>query len=792
MFLLLLMIWVATAFHFSVIAYHFIQSGLSIERKFPCLLISSIFPIRATFLTERRLQNEARGKAKCLRTVSKLQNRLVKIIRTHVLSISCTNDIYLLSSSLCSSMRAYLNLCERLSQVYLNQLTLMLVLMTLKIFLFRNALSNSISKASDETALVCEYLESYSSMITLIPQKLVNMANQLLLEALEELNIGMVNVVKFMLTIVEYIIIFYVEVLFGTMTCLITAALTGTVDLALDSTELLISSVNLTIIGLADDVQLGLDGLSTILNEVISAYEKVESFFTGKKYNGTEYVDLINLTVSALKNIKIPSSVTESIEAIKTNVPTFSTNSTVEFIESGFDLIKTKVTVKLTQNLTIANFSSFPNLQEIQFCSSTTEFDKDYEKIGNIINRTANWVITALIVACCASIILFAISEYFKWNRQNNLAEEISATLDQPEETRKSRLLGIISIYQCQPSYLFRKCFNVSLIFIPYVFSPYANFILGLAMCSLITVGLQSLILRVLSSEFGKVNEYIVKSILSDFDSTFLAASKNWTSETNLFLGDQETQLNEELFGWIQSATNTVNGSVNSLMLDLNQGLSIFNGTVFYSPMRTIVYCVIGRKLEEIQEGLAWVHENAVLTIPQVSENLLSNELSSIIGSDNSNSTTQSYEAKLESALDRLIDLYKNQLKTELLIAICLLSVWFLQVIFGTILVLVRKNSYLGQRMEKLLHNSSAEAAENHEKKNYLQPNVEDISSPRQLTLDEKKLYGYPYVDPYEDFMTSGNAGPSSSVYSHGDTLQFTISSDDRSHTFKYYSNIKK
>lgn len=640
-------------------------------------------------------------------------------------------------------MRTYLNLPERLSQVWVNQWTILCILSCLKVYLFQRSLKQSIDESASYTGLICDDINIFSSAISQLPLEVTTAANRLMTLAVNELTAYRVEFLNLLITIVEYIIIFYIEVLFGTFTCLLTAAINGTVDVAFEATDAIIVAVNLTIIAAANDIQQGLNGLSMVLNSLTSAFNSVASSFDGQdpsSSSSSTYISQINLTISALQDVQIPALVTDKINSVKTDIPSFSTNSTVSFIESTFDELKLEIISKLSKNISLAtNYQ--PNIPSVKICNSPSDITKVYQDIADNIHKGANWIMILLILLAFVATIPIAFMEWRRWRKETQMAKIMyDMSIKNPGSSTNENLLGTFNYFSNCLIYYTNKFFTpphkVQWV-LSYILSPVSVVLLGIGVAALVTVLLQYYLLSALTNGFnGLKNDF--NGAVDDLESTMDVVSSNWTSATNSFLSQEEKVLNNDLFGWVNKTTFSVNDTVNAIISDLNIAMSVFNNTLLYAPMQTVVYCTIGRKLDNIQSGLDWVQNNFVVRLPRVTKSMIQvSNNSSIV--DN---TLKDVKTKLESILASTVTGYKGKLQVEMYVAIGFLLLWVLQIL-NSLLIIMFKIFY-GRYFSQTHHINEKNSISK------LQPL--QISSPKQLTNKEKQVCGYPYIDPFERY----------------------------------------
>lgn len=206
----------------------------------------------------------------------------------------------------------YLTFYERVSQFYLNKFTLILGIAAVKLYLFKQALTAAVSFTTQQ--FTCDDAASEQFL-----KSLSKLVNDLIEQSLALLKWNYLIIIKLMITIVKNLLIFYVEIFLGTYTCLLNAAIAGTTNFALDSSEAVIKVVNSTVVGISHEIEDGLDGISTVLNTLALAAKGIKDFFTGAKptTEGEPYKQKISLSIKALQNISIPLSVLEKIDKFR-------------------------------------------------------------------------------------------------------------------------------------------------------------------------------------------------------------------------------------------------------------------------------------------------------------------------------------------------------------------------------------------------------------------------------------------------------------------------------------------
>ncbi|KAH3674330.1 hypothetical protein WICMUC_003402 [Wickerhamomyces mucosus] len=679
--------------------------------------------------------------------------------------------------------KPYLRLRDRISQVWLNKYTIALVLVALKLILFHKSIDNSLKTSQNYTLDSCPTIDSYTSNAISLPHYLSKSANYMIVKSVEEMNKLTLETLKTLITASEEVIIFAINMVVGTYACVLVSTIDGAVDVAINGTETIISYVNNTLGTITDDIELGLDDVSNVINKIIDKAEKIESFFSGDSTNDTS-LNAVNLTVNGLRNLYIPSGINTKLQDLKENVPDFTTieNKTEYLIKEPFELIKEKI-----GNVTVFSddFDDLyvPQINQVTICSGNSDkINKFYSTISKDLRITVKVFVALLIVAATLVTIPLIYHEWRSWKKLKILEKKLIATnkSHSNEKLGDSSLHGDISVDPIDAfDQTFNKyvtCFGMFIArkssgkvetqirirwLLSYILSQRAIILLSLSLLGFFTVFAQWIIL---SSVTRAVNDHDspFKNITNEISTEFNASVTNWTISTNEYLSSKESDINDELFGWVQTGTESINSTISTIVDDLNDVISdAFNGTILYDPVKTIVGCVITNKLIKIEEGLSWLQNKSHVSLPRVNDSYLTEAFKDTSSSnittynnytntseliskrDDSDSSDQiiskakdmieSVETLMKSMLKTTLKEYQNSLKFELWVSLAMLVIWGIQLLIGLLLLYLDHCRFSNAKIPK----------------NY-SPKDLSISYPKTLTNDEKLRYGYPFTMPFE------------------------------------------
>lgn len=653
-----------------------------------------------------------------------------------------------------SGFKCYLQLGDRLSQIWLNKYTLVLLLAMLKLLFFSKSIQHAIEVSETYILSNCYSIDSlYSKMTDNTPHYLGIMGNYLIEKGMEETVKATLETLSLIVYASEGLVNFAIDLYLGTYACLIVSAVDGTVDVATNTTEKLISLVNDTVSSVANELDTGLNDISKIINKVIKAASKVENFFTGDDddSNMTSSIKSVNLTISALHNLYIPSSINDKLEELSAKTPDFAQvkNTTKNLISVPFNEVRKNIKAVNASNI-IGDTSvlyvppvSLDNSTGI--CSSNqSEILAFYSILGQVLKIATVVCITVLICFAVGAMAPVAWNEIKLWrhlcgmrdhymlSRQDSYTSfssenthelkdpfrdppiqngqyDVIASYQQCFQTWNTRIAGWMTnlvTFGKSPENIDPKTKQKIEWVVAYMTSERALCVLGIGLlgilvciCQFVMIALlKHKISHSLTSNDGDGVQHLLKSSTAvDIENQMSL----WSVQTNKYINTTETNINQEVFGWINTTTLSVNNTVATMISDIDTTLAdVFNGTLLYNPMKTVVGCAIENKLYTIEKAMTWIHDKAQLHIPRINGTQIKQALAK--QADNSTiPTASSTSAATENLLENLVnDMREGLLKIlrayhritlgELTVALVILAVWLVQLPIALVILRLR------------------------------------------------------------------------------------------------------
>ncbi|KAK9470542.1 uncharacterized protein V1510DRAFT_422819 [Dipodascopsis tothii] len=541
----------------------------------------------------------------------------------------------------------YLGARSRLSQAWLNRWTILCVLLLVKLLLSSSALYGGVELAREQALAACSEIETAASDLASVPHYTAYGANELVAASVDAGVAAFVGTVDLMLTGVAEIIYFIVDVVAGTYVCLLTMAVDVAVDVVVNATESIISWVNDTVQSLAHEAENEIDSVNSLLDSARTAIEEIASYFT------TKNVTIPSVAVpqiSELEDMAIPSSVNAKLEALRDEVPTFADvkNATKEAIEYPFDAIKAVVANKYGGYSFNRSALPVPSKDSLSVCADDDSIGSFFDTVNGLVHGFVRAAVGLLVAGAIAAMFPMAYYDIRKWRALRrrvfvlNLSEKHLDPID-VLEVASSPFSHFVGLYVSRPLKSIR---NKTLVrwLVAYVTSPPALLVLCLAVTAFVGVWAQTALLhklRDLSPDLGAS----VSSVGETVGQTLLDKSAEWADGTNAVLNATQDEINDNLFGWVDTITTSVNNTLNTFVDDMITVLNdVFGGTPLYTPIKDVLDCLILYKIDGIETGLTWVHDNAHVALPTVREDVL------IAAFVDTESTTASASASASSA----------------------------------------------------------------------------------------------------------------------------------------------
>ncbi|KAF4455823.1 hypothetical protein F53441_1904 [Fusarium austroafricanum] len=588
----------------------------------------------------------------------------------------------------------YLSLRARLSQIWMNRWTILLILVLVRVLILIVDLNENVGNAKVKALSACTKVEDVGSAMASMPHYLSRGVNELAASGIEKSVDAMVYLLDLVLVGIKSMIIFYINFLTATYVCLITAMVHGSLDVVADVTEGATKKFNSVIDKATDKIESISKELEDGINKVTKGIE--DSVFGDLVPN----IPKVNFSspVKELKDFDIKSEdFVKDVRKLETDLPDFREvqNLTEQAISIPFNFVRKAL------NDTYGNYkfdrNAFPLAQKKQltFCSENSALNDFFANLYALIAKARTIFIAVLIILALAAIIPMAWLEIRRWRRQRQHARLIEQNAHDPMDIiyiasrPMTATIGIkiASRFKGKRQILVRWL-------IAYATSVPALFILSLAIAGFFSCFCQWLLLRAIRDEVPALANQ-VGAFADDVVHNLEGVSAEWAHDANGVITSFNNEINNDVLGYVTNATDAVNDTLTTFVDTMNEGLNtVFNGTILLKPIKTVLYCVVGSKIENVQKGLTWVHDHAHVNFPLFENNTFSegakdsvkgdSELNTFLASPSSATTDE-----VTGAVKAVTDWLHGKLVQDALISTGILLVYVLVVLGGTVWTLV-------------------------------------------------------------------------------------------------------
>lgn len=588
----------------------------------------------------------------------------------------------------------YLGLRARLSQVWINKWTILLLLILVRVLIAVAGVRGDMDGAQREALSACTSVESMGSAMASMPHYLSRGVNEMTASGIEKSVQGLKSMLLLTIKAIEEIIIFILKVMYQTYACLITLAITGTVKVGTSILKDIGSTVNSTLKSVSADINKSIDKFDSALDKFADVVNKVGSAL------GVDKPSLnLDSPLKELDEWHIPSSFNKTLDNISDLMPSFDEveNATESAIRLPFDLVIREINSSLGTYTFDRSGMPVPAKQQLTFCDDSDGIDKFFNGVSDVSLLARKIFIIVLILAAVLACIPMAWREIMKWNQMKERAQLVRKEAHDPMDVVYIVSRPYTATVGIKAASHFSNSRRQILVrwAIAYATSIPALFVLAIALAALFSCLCQYILLRAvaktvpeLSTEVGAFADKVVGSLTN--------ASAEWAADANKHISTLDSDLNKSVFGWVNTSTHAINDTINSFVDKTNEVLNhTFGGTILAEPVHELYYCLIGLKVDSIQAGLTWVSDHAHIDFPLLPKDAFSRGAKDSVSGDADPSSSFLADAgdktsnKITEVVTKVIDKLMAALRIEAIIATCILLLWVFIALIGITRALV-------------------------------------------------------------------------------------------------------
>ena len=586
------------------------------------------------------------------------------------------------SSNQAPYLTPYLGLRARLSQVWINRWTILLLLVLARTLIAIGSLDDGLFSARRQALSACSSVENAGSTMASMPHYMSQGVNELTAKGVERAVNGLYSMVDLSITAVEEIVIFIIGLLTNTYLCLLTFAIGGSLHAAVDLASEVTGFLNTTLPAIGQDVNGAINSFDDQLNKFLNAFNNIGTLFGAQPKPTLD----VSLQIDRLNNIQLPSDITDKLNKLNGSIPNFAEvkNATETIIRLPFQEIRKLVNKSMTTYQFNRSAFPVPRKEQLSFCTGSNGINQFFDDLVEISHVARKVFIAVLLVAAVVACAPMAWREIQRWRREQERAKLVTQNAFDPMDVvyiASRPYTSSFGIWIANKSGSVRNQTVVRWI-VAYCTSVPALFVLSLGIAGLFACLCQFILLRSVQKEIpaltNQVGDFAGKVIFA-----LNNASQQWATGTNKAILSTNNEINEELFGWVNTGTVSVNNTLNTFVDEMTKALDkVFGGTPLEDPVKEVINCLIGIKIAGIQKALTWVHDNAHINFPLLANDTFSLGAAKSISNDTPNSDsfladpTSSAKDEISDAVVSLVEKIESGIRTEALISLFIILLW--------------------------------------------------------------------------------------------------------------------
>lgn len=590
-------------------------------------------------------------------------------------------------------LKPYLGLRARLTQIWINRFTILLLLVLVRLLFAIASTDSSLQSAKREALSACTQVENIGSSMASMPHFMAQGVNEMTATGVEKAVNGLMTMLDMSVTGVEEIVVFVIHMMTSTYLCLITLAVRGSVGAAVELGNQMSEGLNKTI----DDVTNGIgDATKSVTDAINSVFDKISPslpFVGGLDKPSINLDDQIN----KLKALEVPPELQEGLQKLNNSIPSFEEvqNFTDGVIRLPFEEVK-----KLIQGMDGFEFNRtllpVPEKETLNFCSEGNSINDFFDDLFEMAAAAKKIGLACLIVAAIVVMVPMAWAEIRRYRKM----EERSELFKQGHD-------GMDVVYMASRPHSSTTGLWLSRTFgsarrqaiarwaVAYATSLPMLFLLSLGIAGLFSCFCQYLLVRGIQKKVPELTDQV-----ADFAEKVVTklnnASMSWSGGVNGAITDLDSTINEDILGWVNKTTGAVNDTLNAFVEKTSKVLDdAFGDTPLRDPIQDVLNCLIGLKIASFQQGLTWIQDHAHVQFPGVRNDTFS--LGALAQKSNSSSAAElladpegKTRDEVTEAIGFVVDKLLSGIRQEAIIAGCLIAIWAFIAICGLVYALTQ------------------------------------------------------------------------------------------------------
>ncbi|KAF9227184.1 hypothetical protein BS17DRAFT_806416 [Gyrodon lividus] len=610
-------------------------------------------------------------------------------------------------------LKPYLQLPHILSLTWLAYPIISLMFVIFRLQLSSAESQTAVANAKDDLLTACQAAEQAATAAASMPRYMAIATNQQFAEAVNGTMNGARAALILALTMMEAIINFLIDIYRSTFLCFLELVVVGGLGLLISAVQEITSFLQNTLNSIVSGLKNDATSLNSAIQSVVDSLNKLNPF------GNIQAPQFDVSSLDALSNITIPTDFENALVQLNNSLPTVSSikNSIQDLVDTPFEAVKADINntfIGLTFDPTVL---PVPEQNTISFCS-----DLDTSSIDNLGNDLLQITKIGTVILIALLLLLLAghsALEWYKWRcLQNHLRYTREAWMSDPTvyHTSPSKAAPTVTLTDHNLLMLqadgqhplltriantlaarlrFTPSQHIHLRwFLHYIFHPPALACFLIGFFGLLSVQIQLIAIGPLEVKYSAQAAASVQdfsdTIVTQMNSSMYNQSTVYANGINTKVDNVQSTINNGLFGWVNGTTTTLNNTLNNFYTDVQDIVnSVFNGTILETPAQDFVKCLIGSKVDALEEALTFLNENLNVDLPRVNEGIL------VLSPANVNEITQPIataaigggQDNSDGLIGRLVSTYVDSLTKERLMFAIFMGLWGLVVVMGLAIV---------------------------------------------------------------------------------------------------------
>ena len=591
------------------------------------------------------------------------------------------------------SITPYLGLRARLSQVWFNRWTILLLLVLARTLIAISGINNDLASARREALSACSGVESLGSAMASMPHYMSQGVNELAASGVEKAVHGLEDMTLLAVTGVEEIVVFVIDTMTSTYTCLITMAVNGSVATGVDVIESAQKSLSTDVNDLGQAIASTTGDFETAYNKFITDLTKIGDVF-GTSLTPPK-LDL-STQMTTLKNLQLPKDLTPALDKIKADMPSFQQvqNFTNNAIRFPFEEVKGLISGHLGNYTFDRSVFPVPEKKDLTFCSDNNGINDFFDDLVHLAAIAKTIFIGFILAAAILVCIPMAFREIRRWRTMQERSELVGSQAHDPLDVVYIVSRPYTATAGIKAGHVFKMSRRQILTrwVIAYATSEAALFVLALALAGLFSILCQIILLKTLEKEVPDLTNRVgafADKVLNELNN----ASTSWAHGTNGVIDSLNHDINNDMLGWVNITTGALNDTLNLFVNGTMEVLNdTFGGTVLYQPILDVLDCLVLFKIQGIEKAITWISDNAHVSYPTLPVDMFSLGAAASIASNNTTPSDSFLSLpgdqasdEISAAVVRFTNRLESAIRTEAIVAGFILLVWVIIVLIAVI-----------------------------------------------------------------------------------------------------------